>query len=515
MRFLWRNAIFILFPAVIVAIIFLGMLTVGSAVRFGEWGERSIAESALIVTKEKIDRIEHVISTTDDAFFSVTDPARRDRACERWNQVISESTLVAMAVIIDDSREITWVGYRGSWDDSNAALLRTIQKELMPLVDKYDSLDQYKHIHRRIGEEYYFFTHFTRMHDGEDFTTVLLFDNKAIENDLLAAVLKNVGEDRVSNVVDDRNQTIFGRAIDGAEEVIVAKRFPSTLYKWKLQMAPTSAALFDSQAEVRAQSFSRALLIPLAFAVIVLSLVLLYLSVVRERRLNRLKSEFVANVTHELKTPLSLIRMFGELLILRKAGDEAKTRQYHEIILRETERLTALIDNVLNLARIERGHNAYDFTDSSIVEAVDRGIEITRHNVEKQGLTLDYRVAGEIPSAYLDEHAITLAVVNLIDNAVKYATGTTFVGVEVFEKDGILQIDVVDHGEGIPKTQVRRIFERFYRVPSKQTRTQRGSGIGLSLVRHIAEGHGGKVTVTSTPGVETRFSIRIPAVRGQ
>jgi signal transduction histidine kinase len=144
---------------------------------------------------------------------------------------------------------------------------------------------------------------------------------------------------------------------------------------------------------------------------------------------------------------------------------------------------------------------------------LDRGIEITRHTLEEQGLTIDYRIRGEIESAYLDEQAITLAVVNLIDNATKYATGTSFVGVEVSEKDQVLSVDVFDQGVGIPKGHIRRVFERFYRVPSAETRRQRGSGIGLSLVRHIAEGHGGKVVVTSTPGIETRFSVQIPAVR--
>ena len=510
MRFLWRNAIFILFPAVVVAIIFLAMINVGTAVRFGEWGEKSMAESMMIVTNDKIERVEHVIRTTDVAFFGAVSPAQLDRACDRWKRVILDSPLVSSAFIIDDFDEIVAFFYRGKYNAAVQKELNLIEHELVPQIDKYESLEQYKHLHRQIGGEYVFVTHYTTTYEDQDYTTCLVYDSSAIEKHLLASVLENVGEGRVANVVDDHNQPMFGRAISGAEEFIVARRFPSTLYKWRLQLAPTTAALFNSEAQERAHLFSKALLIPLALTVIVLGLVVLYLSVVRERRLNRLKSEFVANVSHELKTPLSLIKMFGELLLMGKVDDKDKAHKYHEIILRETERLTSLIDNVLNLARIERGKGPYEFTPGSIVEATERGLDITKHKLEKQNIRLELHVDGEIPPLDIDDRAITLAVVNLIDNAAKYAEGTDFVGVQLKRSGNSVSLDVYDRGIGIPRGQLRRVFERFYRVPSNATRRERGSGIGLALVRHIAEGHGGTVAVTSTPEVETRFSIRLP-----
>lgn len=510
MRFLWRNAIFILFPAVVVAIIFLAMINVGTAVRFGEWGEKSMAESMMIVTNDKIERIEHVIRTTDITYFGAVSATQLDRACDRWRRVISDSPLVSSAFIFDKNKQIAAFFHREKFGPRVQQELRLIQEEILPLIDKYDSFEQYKHLHRQIGGEYVFLTHYTTHYEGQAYTTCLLYDSFAIEHHLLSSVLENVGEGRVANVVDDHNQPMFGRVISGAEEFIVARRFPSTLYKWRLQLAPTTAALFASQAQERAHLFSKALLIPLALAVIMLGLVVLYLSVVRERRLNRLKSEFVANVSHELKTPLSLIRMFGELLFLGKVDDPEKAKKYHEIILRETERLTALIENVLNLSRIERGKSAYEFTPSSMAEAVERGLEITRHTLEKAKIRLEYKISGELKPVRIDDRAITLAVVNLIDNAAKYAVGTKYVGVHLHQTVDLIILDVVDQGAGIPHGQKRRIFERFYRIRTKETQRQRGSGIGLSLVQHIVEGHGGTILVNSNPGVETRFSIRIP-----
>lgn len=515
MRFLWRNAIFILFPLVVTAIIFLAMINVGTAVRFGQWGEKSIAESAMIVTNTKIERLEHLISSTDATFFSAINPGQLDKACDKWRSTVFLSRLVRAAFILADHGEIVAYFHRLPYGPENAALLDIIRKEIAPIIDKYDSMDQYKHLHRYINGEYYLITHLTSQFEGEDYIACLVYDTHIIEEELLPSLLEKVGEDRLANVVDDYNQPVYGHPIYGAEEFIVSRRFPSTLYKWRLQLAPTASALFSSQAKERARMFSKALLIPLALAVILLGLVVLYLSVVRERRLNRLKSEFVANVTHELKTPLSLIRMFGELLALGKVEDPAKARSYYEIILRETERLTSLIDNVLNLARIERGKSGYDFSESDPVEAVERGVEITRHSLEKKGLKLAFTVKGDREPIRIDDRAITLVVVNLIDNAAKYAAGTQYIGLELILTDKWISIDVFDQGAGIPNQQLRRVFDRFYRVPSPETKRQRGSGIGLSLVKHIVEGHGGTIDVTSAPNIETRFSIRLPVVHGK
>ncbi|MCP4603216.1 MAG: HAMP domain-containing histidine kinase [Proteobacteria bacterium] len=508
MRFLWRNSIFILFPAVMVAIIFLAKISFGTAERFGEWGERSIVESTLIVTKEKIDRIEETLGTNDDNFFNILHPSRLGTACEGWQSAAPISGLVEAAALIDDFGDIVAFFYRDPNPPHAVSLRNMMEREVVPLLDKYESLDQYKHLHRRIGSEFRLITHLTTFYQGQDYTACLLYDTDEIVDKLLANMLENVGADRVANVVDDHNRTIFGRSIDGTGQFIVARRFQSTLYKWRLQLAPTSAALFSSKAQ--AKRFSQVMLIPLALGVIVLGLVVLYLSIVRERRVSRLKSDFIANVSHELKTPLSLIRMFGELLLLGKVRDEATARRYSEVILRETERLTSLIDNVLNLAKIERGKGAYEFRTMDIAEAVERGVEICRHRLETSGLKLEYAVEPKLPLADVDDHAITLAIVNLIDNGVKYAKGTDFVGVELSQRDGFIHLDVFDRGVGIPSSHIKRVFERFYRVPSAETRKNRGSGIGLSLVKHIAEAHGGELKVTSKPRVETRFSVRIP-----
>ncbi|MDD5307159.1 MAG: HAMP domain-containing sensor histidine kinase [Deltaproteobacteria bacterium] len=510
MRFLLRNAVFVLFIAVIVAVIFLGRLSFGTAVSFGEWGERSIAESTLLIAREKVERVEEVINSTDRSYFHILDPSPDAAAvaCERWQRVIRFSRLVEAAALVDERDEIELFLYRDPSPQRASALRNLFDREVIPLIDRYESMDQPKHLHGPVGSDVRLVTFLTTMFDGHEHTACLLYDNDEISKVLFDNLLGNVEPDRIVNVIDNENRLIYGRDLGTAGEFIVGVRFPSTLYRWRVQLAPRSAALFTSKAQT--QRFSKAMFIPLALGIIVFGMVVLYLSIVRERRLSRLKSDFIANVSHELKTPLSLIRMFSELLMMGQAGDEAKTRRYHGIILRETERLTTLIDNVLDLSKIERGKAAYEFQIQSIADVVERGVEIYRYRLEKLGIRLEYTVDPDLPLLSIDDHAITLLVINLIDNAAKYGKGTDVIGVMLRNTRGGVTLEVYDHGPGIPAGQLRRVFERFYRVSSAETRTQRGSGIGLSLVRHITEAHGGSVAVTSEPGLETRFTVTIP-----
>ncbi len=510
MKFLLRNAIFILFPVTMVAIIYLANLNLGAALRFGEWGERSVAESTLIVNQEKVERLEEVIRSADDTFMGIVNPLQADEACEGWQREIQNYELVEAAAVIDESGEIAAFYYLDVSNEEAHRVREFIETEVISQLNKYDSLDQYKHIHKKIGDEYRFFTHYTTLFRGEDYTTVLLFNTKELVEVVLSDLIRNVGEDRVANVVDDQNNIILGDTIDGTGPFIIARRFPTTLYKWRLQIAPTAAALFNAEAKAQAQRFSRVMLIPMAFGIIVLGLVVLYSAVMRERRLNRLRSDFIANVSHELRTPLSLIRMFGELLLMPGKRDKVKSDKYAEVILRETDRLAALVDNVLDLARIEQGRDSYSFEIVDIKEAVDRAVEVYRQRLETMGICLVYTKDPNLPEVRADGHADTMSVINLLDNAAKYATGTDEVGVTLSREDGHVLIQVYDHGPGIPAAGRRRVFERFYRVPTTETRKQRGSGIGLNLVKHIAESHKGKVEVESEPGVLTRFTIRIP-----
>lgn len=510
MSFLLRNAIFVLFPLVVVAIVFLARISFGTAVSFGQWGERSIIESTLLVAREKIERIEQIISAIDGVYMPAVNPAELEEACPRWREASEKSSLVMCAAIIDDYGDVAAFFHNAESRERAVELELWVQRAVAPRLEKFESLDQYKHLHRKIDEDerHRLLTYRTTEFEDREYVSVIVYDTDAVIEELLAGHLGDVGENRVANVVDDRNTLIFGGRIDGAGEYIVARRFPSSFYKWRLQLAPRLAAMFESKAQ--AQRFSQVMLIPLALGVIALGLVVLYLAVVRERHLNRLQSEFIANVSHELKTPLSLIRMFSELLALGKVREANRVDRYHQVILRETDRLTSLIENVLNLSKIEGGKSTYNFKEAPPREILERIKELYEHRVEQAGVAFECRCEPGLPELIIDDHAVILALGNIIDNAIKYAEGTDVICLEVARKGRWVFFDVLDHGAGIATGHLRRIFDRFYRVPSAQTRKQRGSGIGLSIVKHIVSAHGGHVSVSSVPKVETRFSIRLP-----
>jgi two-component system phosphate regulon sensor histidine kinase PhoR len=285
--------------------------------------------------------------------------------------------------------------------------------------------------------------------------------------------------------------------------------FGKTFYAWRIQITPRNVAELRAQADT--ERLLGLLLIPVSTVIIAVGLAVLGLSVRAERRASQLKSDFIANVSHELKTPLSLIRMFGELLATGRHKGETMAREYASIITRESDRLSHLIDNVLDFARLERGKASYRFAEGHLEEVVERALDVVRHRLDKEKLRLRTEIESNLPPVRIDEDAMTLVLLNLVDNAVKYAGDGGEVSVRLRRVPGAVALVVSDRGVGISPAEQARIFERFYRAESARARNVRGSGIGLSLVKHIAEAHGGRVEVESAVGVGSTFTVYVPA----
>ena len=236
---------------------------------------------------------------------------------------------------------------------------------------------------------------------------------------------------------------------------------------------------------------------------------LTYRNVSKEMELARLKSDFVSNVSHELRTPLSLIRLYAETLELGRLTNPNKHQDYYCIIRKESERLTALINNILDFSRIEAGRKEYEFRETDMRELVCNTLESYRYQIEQQGFTLEAKI-GDVPSLQVDREAIARSLVNLVNNALKYSQDRKYIGVNLYRDNGSVKLEVVDQGIGIPQGEQHKIFEKFYRVGDPLVHNTKGSGLGLSLVQHIARAHGGDVFVDSTPGAGSKFTITLP-----
>jgi len=240
-----------------------------------------------------------------------------------------------------------------------------------------------------------------------------------------------------------------------------------------------------------------------------------YQNLARELALAKLKSDFVSNVSHELRTPLSLIRLYAETLELGRISTPGKHQEYYEIIRKESERLTALINNILDFSRIEAGKKEYNFRETDMADLVRSTLDSYRFEIEQNGFHFEQKIDNNLPQLRVDREAIARSLLNLVNNAVKYSATEKYLGVHLYRRHGVVNLEVVDHGIGIPLKEQLKIFEKFYRVGDPLVHNTKGSGLGLALVRHIVQAHGGVVVVESAPGRGSKFIITLPLQNSQ
>ena len=249
-------------------------------------------------------------------------------------------------------------------------------------------------------------------------------------------------------------------------------------------------------------------------AVLLSGVVLALRSASREMRLSQMKTDFVSNVSHELRTPLSSIRVFGELMKLGRVRDPSKMREYGEHIETESRRLTQLINNILDFSKIESGRKTYRTEPACVEELVADVLKTCDVRLRQNGFEVEYHApSAPLPAVVLDRDAITQALINLLDNAMKYSEGSgrREIVVAVGRDEGDVTVSVRDYGVGIAREEQPKIFDKFYRVSTGLVHDVKGSGLGLSLVKHIVEAHRGRVRVESEVGRGSTFTIYLPA----
>ncbi len=234
----------------------------------------------------------------------------------------------------------------------------------------------------------------------------------------------------------------------------------------------------------------------------------------REVTLSRIKSNFVADVSHELKTPLSLIRMFSEMLGDGRVTTEEKRQEYYRIIHRECSRLTNMIENILDFSRIDAGKKQFTMQNVDVGEVVRSTYEAYRADLEQQGFEHVVVIPRSLPAIQADRDAIGQAVLNLISNAIKYSAEEKSLRIELAEdtrrgKHGVM-ISVTDRGIGIRPADRSHLFDGFFRADDERVRSKRGTGLGLNLVKNIVEAHGGSIDVETRLVKGTTFRIFLP-----
>jgi signal transduction histidine kinase len=339
------------------------------------------------------------------------------------------------------------------------------------------------------------------------FLAILVLAPDVLRRDVLEATLGGP-EGPLLTVTDHHDRPVFRRASTEPAEVVAAVLLSAALPAWRLALYQPAG--LSPQAAIDRQVVLFSVAFGLLLLVIATGLLATYRLVRRETETARLKAEFVANVSHDLKTPLSLIRVYGETLEMGRVSDEATRQEYYRVINHESERLSRLIDNVLDFSRIEGGRRTYDLVPMSVEPVVRDTVESFAYVLAQEGFKVDVAIQPDLPDVSMDVDAVSQALANLIDNAIKYSEKLRVLTVEAALQDGGIALTVGDEGIGIPQDEQARIFDKFYRVGRSETQGRRGSGVGLALVRHVAEAHGGRVSVDSRPDEGSRFTLWLP-----
>jgi two-component system phosphate regulon sensor histidine kinase PhoR len=469
--------------------------------------ETSLVQSNIKLVTQYVDRIEQALIDNDRTLSEMVDVnepsewpaivANIQKADLNVDEVYFLRLPHNYPVYPDYTPEIRnlWGAFRNSFNIKEIDLGRL-------------AVNQPHHLHKERPDNYFFASYVLKeASQGQKYLVCFQMNNERIIA-LLDRYLRDLQTNYYVSIVDFENNGIYGQPISRSSKYFYETRFPTTLYKWILQIVPRNYT--EIERDVRNQRRTNLFLIVMSITLIFSSLAIIYVAGRRERQLRQLKEDFISNVSHELKTPLSLIGMFSEILKTDRVKSQETRMEYYGIIHNEAERMGHLISNLLDFASLERGQRAKHFEAVNIAQLVSRELEAYHYQIQKEGFQLTAEMEEGTPEILADPTAISMALFNLLDNSVKYSGDGKQIKVKVVQENGYIDVSVMDKGPGIPVEEQQKIFEKFYRGSTAVGRKVRGSGIGLSITKHVAEMHGGVVLVDSKVGEGSTFTLRIP-----
>jgi len=312
----------------------------------------------------------------------------------------------------------------------------------------------------------------------------------------------------ISSKIEDINgDPVFSR-VNSEDTGYLSFPFPESLPKWKLLLSENRPGFMTTLMKAGSGIYLFAFILIVLLMLLGFVFILFTLNV--ELRLNKLKSEFISNVSHELKSPLTSIRMMTEMLHHKRVENEDRKAEYYSAMLEESEHLSHLIDNILDFSRIDEDRKKYEFIDLDLDKLIREFLKSIREMTRETSFEISYSCPNKVSVIRADRNAILQVLYNLVDNAIKFSGTSRKIDINLVFKDNEIQLSVKDYGIGISIKDQEKIFERFYRCRESNRSGIRGSGIGLTIVKKIVEDHGGYLTLDSRPGEGSKFNVRIP-----
>ena len=353
------------------------------------------------------------------------------------------------------------------------------------------------------GERLYLLRHTTPFNE-----IVLALSEDGLMSALASYRAEFSSEEVHVRILDAQGRFIGGESSKSSMTTIAWAPLPTGFPDGRVELYFSGGDLFSKAAE-------RQITIYIWTGVLVILLMLVIgafagQAVSRQIRLNSMKNDFIATVSHELKTPLASMRLLVDTLLEGRTRDEAHAEEYLRMIARENERLTRMIDNFLSFSRMERNKNAFSLAPASPAAMVDDAIDSVCTKYRTNQCLLETDLADDLPEVPADHDAIVTVLINLLDNACKYTTDDKRIRLSVAVDNDELCFSVADNGIGMSRRQIRRIFDSFYQADDSLARTAEGCGLGLSIVQFIVSAHKGRIEVESRPGEGSTFTVRLP-----
>jgi len=330
-----------------------------------------------------------------------------------------------------------------------------------------------------------------------------------ITENLIPAAIANIQFSHPSNVVVSRlsGKILLGEKDSSAEAATATEFFEDNFPPWRIEIFRSSGEALGALDLKRSFYFWTIITL---IVVLISGAVLISRTIAQEMAVLRLKSDFVSSVSHEFKSPLTSIKSLAERLRDGKVKDSQRMKQYFSVITQDADRLTRLVKNILDFSKIEEGKREYEFMDTDLGQLVTQKIEDFQREEIAKGMRIQTRISEDIPRCDVDKEALTQALNNLLDNAVKFSTDRKEIEVILKKDDTNVFIEVKDKGIGIPPNELDKIFDKFYQGRNEVRKAAKGTGLGLTLVKHTVEAHGGRIEVESRVDEGSVFSIVLP-----
>ena len=313
--------------------------------------------------------------------------------------------------------------------------------------------------------------------------------------------------DQTVSVFDETGQLVAGSE-RGAGGVLAQASLQNLSLPWSVEVSLANPAALNAGVKDRMRNYIWTVI--LAIGAVAIIAITAAITVGRQIALHELKTTSVATVAHELRTPLASMRMLVDTLREGRYRGESQLQEYLDMVASENLRLSRLIDNFLTLSRLERNEHAITLQPTSAREIIEQAVHAMRAKLEVPGCHFTWDEGEPLPDILADRDAMVVVLVNLLDNAVKYTGDEKRIDLRARDASGRVFISIQDNGIGLSKSERKNVFRRFYQVDQKLSRSRGGCGLGLALVQHIVEAHGGRVDVNSQLGRGTTFTVSVP-----